>query len=92
MAMHGAVFLASENEKLRAVNERQKKKRNQGRSSIGKGGILTVAEAQKRMHKPEASQNPAPAQGGAEGKRGRLPSCYLCYAFDHVAAECPGQQ
>ena len=86
------ILLASENETLRAANERQKKKRNQGRSSVANGGILTVAEAQKRMHEPETSQNPAPAQcGGAQGNRGRLPSCYLCYAFDHVAAECPGQ-
>ena len=84
-------LLAIENEKLRAANERQKKKRNQGRSSVAKGGILTVAEAQRRMHELEASQNPAPAQCGAQGNRGRLPSCYLCYAFDHVAAECPGQ-
>ena len=91
MAMHSAVLLASENDKLRAANERQKKKRKQGRSYVVKGGTLTVEEAQKLMHEPEASQNPAPAQGGAQGKRARLPSCYLCYAFDHVAAECPGQ-
>ena len=39
------ILLASENEKLRAATERQMKKRNQGRSSVAKGGILTVAEA-----------------------------------------------
>ena len=42
MAMHSAVLLADENKKLRAANERQKKKRAVRRSYIATGGVLTV--------------------------------------------------
>ena len=49
IAMHNAVILANQNEKLFAENQRQKRKRNQRRSYIGRGGILTGAEAQNRI-------------------------------------------
>ena len=42
MAMHSAVLLTDENKKLRAANERQKKKRAIRRSYIATGGVLTV--------------------------------------------------
>ena len=48
MAMHSAVLLAAENKKLRAANERQKKKRAVRRSHIATGGVLTVQEALNR--------------------------------------------
>ena len=48
MAMHSAVLLADENKKLRAVNERQKKKRAIRRSYIATGGVLTVQEGLDR--------------------------------------------
>jgi hypothetical protein len=44
MAMLSAVPLASENEKLRAENQRQKRKRAKRRTYIAKGGVLTGVE------------------------------------------------
>jgi len=46
MAMHNAVLLASQNEKLFNENQRQKRKRTQRRSYIAKKGVLTGSEAQ----------------------------------------------
>ena len=44
MAIYSTVLLADENKKLRAMNERQKKKRAVQRSYIATGGILIVQE------------------------------------------------
>ena len=48
MAMHSAVLLTDEIKKLRAANERQKKKRAVRRSYIATGGVLTVQEGLNR--------------------------------------------
>lgn len=47
--MHSAVLLASENEKLRAANERQEKRREASRIQLTRGGTLTAAEAQELL-------------------------------------------
>ncbi len=46
--MYSAVLLADENKKLRAANERQKKKRAVRRSYIATGGALMVQEGLDR--------------------------------------------
>jgi hypothetical protein len=43
--MHGAVLLADENKKLRAINERQTRRRVVKKKYILKKRTLTVAEA-----------------------------------------------
>jgi hypothetical protein len=45
MAMHSAVLLSNENERLVAENQRQKRKRAQKRSYVARGGIFTGEEA-----------------------------------------------
>jgi len=59
---------------------------------ISKETTLTVAEAQGLIQQPEVVPNSVTVQGTTQGNRGRLPSCYVCYAFDHVASVCPGTQ
>ena len=49
MAIYSTVLLADENKKLRAMNERQKKKRAVRRSYITTGGILIVQEGLNRF-------------------------------------------
>ena len=48
MAIYSVVLLTDENKKLRAANERQKKKRAVQRSYIATGGVLTVQEGLNR--------------------------------------------
>jgi hypothetical protein len=44
MAMHNAVILAAENKKLRAANERIKRKRQKKKSYVGRGEVLSAQE------------------------------------------------
>jgi hypothetical protein len=60
MAMHSAVLLASENEKLRAANEKKKRQKEAARSQISKEVALTVAEAQELIQQPKVAPNPPP--------------------------------
>ena len=103
MAMHSAVLLADENEKLRAANDRQKRKRAVRKKQISKKITLTVAEAQGLMQ--NAVQQPmqaivAPVQqtivvtassssSASQGNCFGLPSCFICKGFDHAASDCP---
>lgn len=92
LAMHSALFLASENQKLQAENKRQKRKRAERRSYIARGGILTGAEAQILIENEINSQNrveDAPPQN----TRQRAPRrCSLCASLEHNARTCPERQ
>jgi hypothetical protein len=91
MAMHNAVLLASENTDLQVANQRQKRKRNEPRRYIARGGILTVEEGKSRaagssnaneeagLHEEVAE--PAP-------KRRRPPKCSVCGIVGHTARTC----
>jgi hypothetical protein len=89
MAMHSAVLLADENKKLRAANERQKKKRAARRSYIATGGVLTVQEGLDRS----ITTNTEPTgqfAGGFEEQRIRAPrTCSICKSLEHTARTCP---
>ena len=65
MTMSSAVLLASENEKLRMENQRQKRKRAQKRTYIARGGVLSGAEGASRA---QAAYGGA-AEGAAEEQR-----------------------
>ena len=56
MVMLSAILLASENEKLRMENQRQKRKRAQPRTYIARGGVLSGAEGLSRA---QAARNGA---------------------------------
>jgi hypothetical protein len=88
MAMHSAVLLADENKKLRAANERQKKKRAVRRSYIATGGVLTVQEGLNRF--VIANTEPAgQSTGGVEERRIRAPrTCSMCKSLKHTARTC----
>ena len=91
MAMHSAALLTDENKKLRAANERQKKKRAVRRSYIATGGVLTVQEGLDRS----VAANTEPtgqSTGGAQQRRIRaLQTCSICKSLEHTARTCPGR-
>lgn len=91
MAMHSAVLLADENKKLRAANERQKKKRAVRRSYIATGGVLTVQEG---LDRSVAANTELTAQftGGVKERRIRAPrTCSVCGSLEHTARTCPNK-
>jgi hypothetical protein len=92
MAMHNAVLLASQNEKLYAENQRQKRKRAQRRSYITRGGVLTGNEGQILIERGEDSRTEA-VEDVSSGVRQRAPpKCSICSSLEHNARACPERQ
>ena len=89
MAMHSAVLLASQNERLLAENQRQKRKQVKKLSYIAKGGVLSGAEALSLVGNSDNSQNNSTLDMQAEVRQ-RAPSrCSLCSSLQHNARTCP---
>jgi hypothetical protein len=82
IAMHNAVLLASENQELKAANQRQKKRREKPCSYIAEGGVLTVEEGirqaeDKRKETEEALSKPRAVR-----------HCSICRSTEHTARTC----
>jgi len=87
--MHSAILFADENKKLRAANERQKKKRAVRRSYIATKGILSVQEGLDRS----VTIDIEPVEqftSEIEKQRIRAPrTCSICKSLEHTARTCP---
>ena len=92
IAMHGAVLLASENTELRAANKKQKAKKQEKRSYIANGGILTVAEGVNLIQAQKESQSAVAIQGQGGTNQRAPPRCSVCYSLEHKANKCPQRQ
>jgi hypothetical protein len=92
LAMHNAVLLANQNEKLYAENQRQKRKRGQQRSYLTRGGVLTGAEAQHLMETGENSSTEVVNDVRNEVRKRAPPKCSLCSSLEHNARTCPERQ
>jgi len=92
MAMQSAVILAAENKKLRAANEKVKKKRQKKKSYIGKGGVLSaqeVQEAHRGVGNKVESNIPMIEQPSQPGPSRAPQMCSICRSLDHTARSCP---
>ena len=95
MAIQSAVLLAAENRKLRAANERVKKKRAKRKSYVGKGQVLSAQEVQEGQ-----VQSVVEEEGGNQVIREselalpiRAPrTCSICRSLEHTARTCPERQ
>jgi hypothetical protein len=97
MAMHSVVLLATENKKLRAANERQKRKRQLKRRYISKESTLSGAEAAQLIL---GSQIPVEVVDNHTVEGPDLTedvpivdpvltiTCYICCGSNHYAREC----
>jgi hypothetical protein len=97
MAMHSAVLLAAENERLRTANERQQRKRQLKRRFISKESALSAAEAASLIRGPqephEAADNGVedaalPTQTTPIATEEAIITCYICRGYDHIAVDC----
>ena len=89
MAMHNVALLASEIKDLRAMNARQKRKREAPRSYIASGGVLTAEEGQERIKKARIADEAVLNKVNARAS-GRAPSrCSMCSSLEHNARVCP---
>jgi hypothetical protein len=89
MAMHSAVLLADENKKLRAANERQKKKRAVRRSYIATGGVLTVQEGLDRSVVANIEPTGQSTSRARERRIRVLRTCSICGSLEYTARTCP---
>jgi hypothetical protein len=92
MAMHSAVLLAHENERLRTENRRQKRKQAKRRSYISKGGILTGAEAQSLIDKEQNARTEDVENEPTQVRQRAPPKCSVCQSLEHNARKCPQRQ
>lgn len=98
MAMHAAVLCKDEVEKMRAIQERQKRKKVVRKRQISKQQTLTVAEAYNLIQGPiqtiiePIQQVVVPSKAVPDkipqANEYGLPSCFICRGFDHAASEC----
>jgi hypothetical protein len=97
MAMQSAALLASENEQLRAANEKQTQKRNLKRRYTSKSTVISVGEAsqsispyQELSQSQDTHVNPEPCivdNATIEAEEPPI-TCYICLRFDHLAYQC----
>jgi hypothetical protein len=81
--MHEVILLRHQMAELRAVNEKQKRKRMAPRSYIATGGVLTGAEGQQRAQ--EAIQMMV---GEPVPKKRAPPQCSNCHQIGHIRTSC----
>lgn len=95
LAMHQGIILANENAKLRAANEKIKKKRMKRTTYVGRGGASTGAEGlgvhietentmEEAFEVVEAVEAPAPLRA--------LRQCSICRSTQHTARTCSERQ
>jgi hypothetical protein len=96
-SMQGAVLLIADNQRLRAANERQTKKRLIKRRHISKATSLTIAQASILIQQsPNPINTPAivvEAEASISRETPTLAAtpqitCYICRGYDHEAREC----
>ena len=95
--MQGAVLLAAENERLRAANERQIKKRLLKRRYISKATSLTIAEASILIQQSQSipvtlevvveAEAPISRELASQASTPQI-TCYICRGYNHEAREC----
>jgi len=89
MAMLSAVLLASENEKLRMENQRQKRKRAKKCTYIARGGVLSGAEGASRVQAAQGGAVEGVAEAAAERPQRVLCKCSICKLLEHTVCICP---
>lgn len=95
MAMQSAILFAAENKRLLAANERVKKKRQQKKSYINKGGVLNageVQEARKGVVIEEEARNPVVKQPNQLRLLYALRIYNICKLLAYIARICPERQ
>ena len=92
MAMSSAVLLASENEKLRIENQRQKRRRVEKRTYIARGGVLSGAEGASRAQAAQEGVVEGAAEAATERPQRAPRKCSICYSIEHTARTCPRRQ
>ena len=90
--MSSAILLASENERLRTENQRQKRKRAKRRTYVARGGVLLGAEGASRAQAGQIGAAEGAAEAAAERPQRAPRKCSVCTSTEHTARTCPTRQ
>ena len=91
IAMHSATILVAENKKLRAANEKVKRKRQKKRLYVGKGGVLSaqeVQEAQREVGGRVEDEIQVVEQEATLAPIRAPRLCSICRSSGHTARTC----
>jgi hypothetical protein len=84
--MHKVLLLDQEIKRLRAANEKRKRKRATPRPYIATGGVLTGAEGQQLAQEAIQAMEMEPVP-----KKRAPPQCSNCHQIGHIRTSCPSR-
>jgi hypothetical protein len=88
LAMQSATILAEENTKLRASNQRRKRKRAQRRQYIASGGTLQAKEGRALITAAEGGVQEGDQPEVARARTRAPPTCSKCHIQGHNRTQC----
>ena len=88
LAMNSATILAEENSKLRAANDRQRRKRQIQRQYIARGGVLQAEEGQRRVTEAQIVVQQGDQEVTPPVRTRAPPMCSKCHVQGHTRTQC----
>jgi hypothetical protein len=88
MAMQSAALLAAKNRELRAVNEKQKRKRKRCRTYIGQEDALIIKKGINRVRRTNKEERGGIEVSKEQPRKRAAPRCSICGTIGHTARIC----
>jgi len=88
LAMNSATILAEENRKLRTANQRQRRRRDQRRQYIARGGALQAQQGQQLAIEAERVVAEVEQAQATQGRQRAPPTCTKCHTQGHTRTQC----
>jgi hypothetical protein len=88
LAMNSATILAEENSKLRAANDRQRRKRQIRRQYIACGGVLQAEEGQRLVLEAQIVVQQGDQEVTPPVRTRAPPTCSKCHVQGHTRTQC----
>jgi hypothetical protein len=88
LAMNAATILAEENSRLRAANHRQRRKRQQQRQYIARGGALQAQEGRALVTVAQVDVQPSDQAETPQVRTRAPPTCSKCHVQGHNRTQC----
>jgi cytochrome c553 len=86
--MNSATILAEENSKLRAANDRQRRKRQIQRQYIARGGVLQAEEGQRLVIEAQMGVHQGDQEVTPPARTRAPPTCSKCHVQGHNRTQC----
>jgi mono/diheme cytochrome c family protein len=86
--MNSATKLAEENRKLRTASQRQRRKQDQRRQYIARGGALQAQQGQQLAAEAERVDAESEQAHATQGPQRAPPTCSKCHVQGHTRTQC----